>query len=194
MSLLTLLLCQTALGNDLPAFLQEEQPKALRKRRVEYVWGGDVHVVRTHFDDDMRVEGGWGMGADVRLAFDYGKAAGFSFQAGVTGWETETESDRTKAADVHVRRYRAGIGLNLKSKVVRFDTWVNIGFYRFRGGNDRDTSPFLNLEVAFGIHGGGRATVGVLADMTLSSTNFHERSTSHFVDNPGLGAFVDVRF
>ena len=38
------------------------------------------------------------------------------------------------------------------------------------------------------------ATVGLLLDMTLTESEFFDRATSHFHDNPEIGAFADVRF
>lgn len=191
MHLIAWLALQTSLWTEaVPG--QEEEADAPPSKAVGL--GGDVHVLWTHFDDDSRIEDGIGVGADVRFSLHPERSTQFVMQAGVTSWETETVSRRAKEADVHVTRYRVGVGTSVRGEVLRLDLWANIGSYRYSGGNREDVGGFFNVDVAFGFHAGSPLTVGLLGDVTLTDSDFFDRSSSHLHDNTGYGIFADVRF
>ena len=157
---------------------------------------GEFLLVWTQFDEEVRVEDGPGVGLNGRVDFNYGNPVSLVLRFGVMGWETENDKSETgNDSDVHVRHYRAGAGIDIRLKErIHLGASLNTGFIRFQGGNERESTPSLELQVTLGVDVVDGVTGCVLAMETVVFGNSFNRGSGHTFDNFTLGGGLEIRF
>lgn len=197
MSVLTMVLVQSLLSGPisedrLPKF-GELEPQM--ERHEVYPWlGVQAIAVWTAFDTDLRIEDGWGFGADFTVTLDYGTSAFLGFRAGVIGWNGDTELPANAVNHgVDARQYRIGIFGTFPFRFMEFGIGANVGGYRFRRDNENDTAGFFEFQAQLGFRPSPYAWFGVVAMQTLSSSSFN-RTNNHGVANYSIGPSLELRF
>lgn len=197
MNVLMMLLLQSAgttafLDDPLPKF-GEMEPQM--ERHEVYPWlGVQAIAVWTSFDEDLRIEDGWGFGADFTVTLDWGTSAFLGFRAGVIGWNGETDLPANLLNHgVDVRQYRVGIFGTFPFRFMEFGIGANVGGYRYRRDGFNDTAGFWEFQVQLGFRPSPYVWFGVVAMQTLSGSDF-QRSNNHTNDNYSIGPSAEFRF
>jgi hypothetical protein len=196
MNVLLLFLLQStavhAYREELPRF-GEVEPQM--ERHEVYPWIGiQPMAVWTSFDEDLRIEDGWGFGADLTITLDWGKSACLGFRLGVIGWNGETDLPANILNHgVDVRQYRVGVFGSFPFRFLEFGIGANVGGYRYRRDGFNDTAGFFEFQVQLGFRPSPHAWFGVVAMQTLSGSDF-QRSNNHTNDNYSIGPSAELRF
>ncbi len=157
----------------------------------EYI-GVEAFALWTRFDDGLRIQEAWGVGADFRLGL-VGEHL-IDLRLGYAGWNTENDEDELPAEGVWVRQYRAGLGLEIPlRKFVEVGFWINGGVYRFRRDGEDDTSPYLEFMGTFGFRPVPNVKIGIVAMSTHTESSFNREHT-HLFHNYSAGPGVEIRF
>jgi len=154
--------------------------------------GIEVFALRTHFDDGLKIEDAWGVGADLKLGL--GGPTRTWLRLGYAGWNTENDEDRLPSEGVWVRQYRAGVGFDVPVREV-FDLgfWIDGGVYRFRRDGEEDTSPYVEFLGTVGFRPVPNVRIGLLVMSTHTQSSFNREHT-HLFHNYSAGPSVEVRF
>ena len=199
MSILTMVLVQSlfsgAYTEDRLPTIGEMEPAAQMDKHEVYPWIGiQPMAVFTAFGSDLRIDDGWGYGADITVTLDYGTKAFLGFRAGVLGWHTDTDLPAgviDHGADV--RQYRFGIFGSFPFRFLEFSIGANMGGYRFRRDNENDTAFFFEFQAQLGFRPSPHAWFGVVAMQTFTSSDFN-RTSNHGTANYSIGPSVELRF
>jgi hypothetical protein len=197
MNVLMMLLVQSV-GSS--AFLEDPLPRfgevePQMERREIYPWIGIQPIaVYTAFASGLRVEDGWGVGADATVTLDYGTHAFLGFRLGALGWNTRTEPRPGTPDDgVQVRQYRVGIFGSFPFRFMEIGVGANVGAYRFRRDGHNDTAGYFEFQVHLGVRPSPYVWAGIIAMQTLTVTDFNH-SNDHGYANYSIGPSVEVRF
>jgi hypothetical protein len=158
----------------------------------EDIFAIEAFALRTDFDEGLRIEPAWGMGADLKLGF--GGPSRAWLRLGYAGWNTENDVDEIYASGVWVRQYRLGVGFEVPFRKL-FDVgfWIDGGVYRFRRDEDEDTSPYVEFLGTIGVRPHPNVRIGLLLLSSHTQSSFNHDST-HLYHNYSAGPSVEVRF
>lgn len=158
----------------------------------EEIAGIEVFAIFTDFDDGLKIEEAWGLGADLKLGL--GGPARTWLRLGYAGWNTENDEDELPSEGVWVRQYRAGLGFEVTLRE-RIDVGFSIdaGVYRFRRDGEDDTSPYLEFLGSLGFRPIPNVKVGLLAMSAHTQSGFNRQHT-HLFHNYSAGPSLEIRF
>lgn len=194
---MTLLLAVVlALEGDLPVRLADPAPQEEKGAVAdkEEIFGVELFVVSTQFDDGARVDDAVGAGADFNFRWKYRGKTRFGFSIGAAVWDSETDFSGLPDQDVDIAQYRLGVGLEFPFSRVELGIGATAGVYRFRGeGDESDTSPFLEFEGSLGFRPIPSLKIGGLLLATHTQSSFN-RSHTHLFHNYAAGLSVEFSF
>lgn len=154
----------------------------------------EAYALYTKFDPGIRLEDGWGAGADVKVSIDWGTPARLVVRMGYAGWSTENDDSKTFPGRTSIGQYRLGFGGDFGAHRIEFGVYANVGLYHFHTRHvDNDTAPFFELEATAGFKPVPFLKVGLMGALTWVSTNFNRAST-HLWLNESIGPSVEVKF
>lgn len=161
-------------------------------KELEDIVGLEIFALRTGFDDGLKIEDAWGLGADLKLGL--GGPTRTWLRLGYAGWNTENDEDELPAAGVWVRQYRIGVGFEIPFReVIDLGFWFDGGVYRFRRDHEEDTSPYVEFLGTIGFRPVPNVRIGLMAMSTHTQSSFNHRHT-HLYHNYSAGPAVEVRF
>ena len=185
------LLLALALCDDVPWRLSVQEAGARPGR--EEVFGVEAYVLRTAWDEGIKMEDGFGAGADLNFRWQWNEKTRLGFHVGFAAWDSELDVAGLDD-DVNVAMYRAGVGMEFPfGKVVELGIASSVGIYRFHRDGESDASPFVEFEGSLGFRVLPKFTVGgvVMATHTQSSFN---RSHTHLFHNYSAGLMAEFSF
>lgn len=176
--------------NDLPLRLQDQLEE---ESHLQYGWTVETRALWTGFDNDLRIEDAAGQGLQFGMFSQSHGSAVFGLHLAACAWETVTEDDEVKPADVRVRQYLFGMGYGGWEGDFEFSLRLDFGGITYSGGGERDAAGLgqIGLEAKFLLL--RNVNVGVLAQVAFTHADFN-RGSEHAVVNPSIGLTLGVRF
>jgi hypothetical protein len=194
MTTLLILLCQafdlgTSPGERLPTLAELEwSPPHAAEEKI----GVEAFAVWTRWDPGLRIDDGFGFGADVKVGLDWGTPASLGFRMGYAGWDTDNDDQQTFPGRTRVGQYRFGFGGDFSSKHFDFSIYANSGLYHFHTRHvENDTKFFFEFEGSIKFKPVPYLKLGLVAMMTCTSTDFN-RASSHLFTNHSIGPAVEI--
>jgi hypothetical protein len=159
----------------------------------EEIFGVEVYVLRTAWDDGIDIEDGVGAGADFNFRWRWNEKTRLGFHVGFAAWDSELDVGGSDE-DVNVAQYRAGVGMEFPfGKVVELGIASSIGIYRFHRDGESDASPFVEFEGSLGFRVLPNLKIGGLVMATHTQSSFN-RSHTHLFHNYSAGLMVEFSF
>ncbi|HEX7898989.1 MAG TPA: hypothetical protein VF950_14595 [Planctomycetota bacterium] len=186
------LLLALALCDDVPWRLSVQEAGARPGR--EEVFGAEAYVLRTSFDEGLKIEDGFGAGADFNFRWRWNEKTRLGFHVGFAAWDSELDISGVSEDDVNVAMYRVGVGAEFPfGKVVELGLASTLGIYRFHRDGESDASPFVEFEGSLGFRPSPMFKFGGLVMATHTQSSFN-RSHTHLFHNYSAGVFVEFSF
>jgi hypothetical protein len=152
----------------------------------------EAFAVYTKFDSGIRLEDGWGFGADMKIGVNWGGPT-LVVRLGYAGWSTENDDSKTFPGHTTIGQYRLGIGGDFAARHFEFGLYANMGLIHFHTRHvDNDTAPYFELEATAGYKPVPFLKVGLTGMLTWVNTNFNRAST-HLWVNESIGPSVEVK-
>lgn len=198
MGTLVILFCQaldlgTSLAEDWPPPASDPSgwaPAKLAEERISL----EAFAIYTKWDPGIRIEDGWGFGADLKIGVNWVSAASLVARLGYAGWSTENDDSKTFPGHTDIAQYRFGVGGDFSTRHFDFGIYLNFGLYHFHARHvDNDTAFFVELEATAGYKPFPFLKLGLAGMVTFVNSNFNRAST-HFFTNESIGPAVEVKF